>query len=36
LISLAYLMALSGFPLADHWLLPYRQPAPARPLQQVA
>jgi hypothetical protein len=29
-------MALSAFPLADRRLLPYRQPAPALPLQQVA
>jgi hypothetical protein len=29
-------MALFAFPLSDQWLLSYRQPAPALPLQRVA
>jgi hypothetical protein len=32
----AYLKALFVFPPVDRWLLPYRQPAPALPLQPVA
>ncbi|MEG3193002.1 heme o synthase [Lysobacter sp. D1-1-M9] len=34
--SIVYLMALFGFLLLDHWLLPFMQPAPGLELQPVA